>query len=65
MDGAMEAGWFMHPKNDLIKVFLSGDQWVYQCYSSNGKRVLSKERPMDSWTWALSTPANRPDLEED
>ncbi len=64
MDGAIEAGWFVHPQNDLIRVFQSGTQWVYQCYSSTGTRVLSKERPLDSWTWALSAPADLPGLEE-
>ena len=54
MDGTYEEGWYIHPKEDLIRVNQNDGEWVYRCYSGNGQRALSKERPLDSWTWALS-----------
>lgn len=56
MDGTYSEGWFTHPNHGLIRIFFkSGEgEWVYQCYSQNGQKALSKERPLDSWTWALS-----------
>ena len=54
MDGTFTAGWYNHPTLGLIRVYLKGNEWVYQCYTQNGQKALSKERPLDSWTWALS-----------
>ncbi|MFH1019257.1 MAG: hypothetical protein V1782_01395 [Pseudomonadota bacterium] len=54
MDGTYSEGWFTHPNHGLIRVFNKGGEWVYQCYSQSGQKALSKERPLDSWTWALS-----------
>ena len=57
MDGQISPGWYRHPKLGLIKVFMNENQdWVYQCYSDSGSRVLSKEKSIDSWTWALCAP---------
>jgi len=56
MDGKFQDGWYQHPQLELIRIFQSGDSWVYQCYSKNGSRALSKERDLDAWTWALSQP---------
>lgn len=54
MDGQIIPGWFRHPKLGLIKVFANENQeWVYQCFSDSGTRALSKEKTVDSWTWAL------------
>ncbi len=57
MDGSFSEGWFTHPTLGLIRVFVKGTDWVYVCYTKNGQKALSKERPMDSWTWALSEPS--------
>lgn len=55
MDGTFQEGWYMHPKEELIRISQNEEgNWVYRCYSVNGKRALSKDRPLDSWTWALS-----------
>ena len=55
MDGSFAEGWYNHPNLGLIKIFLKeGRDWVYQCYTKNGEKPLSKDRPLDSWTWALS-----------
>ncbi len=55
MDGSYAEGWYKHPNHGLIKIFLKdGREWVYQCYTTNGDKPLSKDRPLDSWTWALS-----------
>ena len=60
MDGTFKNGWYNHPSLGLIKIFLNDiSEWVYQCYAQNGHKPLSKERPLDSWTWALSEPTNR------
>jgi hypothetical protein len=56
MDGSYHEGFFDHPGQGLIKIFKnSNEEWVFECYTSNGTKPLSKERPLDSWTWALST----------
>ena len=57
MDGSFSEGWFNHPNLGLIRIYTKGAEWVYQCYTKNGKRALSKERPLDGWTWALSEPS--------
>lgn len=58
MDGQITAGWYRHPNLGLIKIFENDKRaWVYQCYSESGARALSKEKPMDSWTWALCVSA--------
>ena len=57
MDGIYTEGWFTHPTQGLIRVFSKGGEWLYQCYTKNGQKALSKERPLDSWTWALSEAA--------
>jgi hypothetical protein len=54
MEGPYESGWYTHPNLGLIKIFSDKDQWVYQCYAENGHKPLSKSRPLDQWTWALS-----------
>ncbi|OKY76766.1 MAG: hypothetical protein BM485_01465 [Desulfobulbaceae bacterium DB1] len=57
MDGQYKPGWYIHPNLALIKIYQSGQSWVYRCYSSSGQKALSKERPLDQWTWALSEPS--------
>ena len=60
MQGNYESGWYDHPSLGLIKVYpSSGSGWVYRCYTQRGDKALSKERPLDQWTWALSE--KRPD----
>jgi len=60
MDGAMTPGWYNHPQLGLIKIFTNKhNEWVYQCYSKSGTKALSKERPLDQWTWALCEPDPR------
>ncbi|MEW6428619.1 MAG: hypothetical protein AB1568_11355 [Thermodesulfobacteriota bacterium] len=54
MDGPMNPGWYSHPQQGLIKVFIKNGQWVYVCYSTDGTRALSRPRAMDAWIWALS-----------
>ena len=61
MQGNYEAGWYEHPSNGLIKIYNSAAGWVYRCYTRNGDKPLSKERPLDQWVWALSV--KRPDGE--
>lgn len=58
MDGRYKDGWYTHPNLGLIRIFLKDYDWFYQCYTQNGSKPLSKERALDSWTWALSEPAN-------
>jgi len=54
MEGTITAGWFTHPSLGTIKIFRSStNQWVYQCYSQNGSKALSKERELDQWTWVM------------
>ena len=60
MDGQITAGWYRHPKLGLIKIFENDKRaWVYQCYSESGTRALSKEKAMDTWTWALCDAASK------
>ena len=54
MDGQFKPGWYIHPNLALIKIFQKGPRWVYQCYTKNGQKAVSKERELDTWTWALS-----------
>jgi len=54
MEGNYESGWYNHPSLGLIRVYPNGPDWVYRCYNKNGDKPLSKERPLDQWTWALS-----------
>ncbi|OGR07696.1 MAG: hypothetical protein A2511_00640 [Deltaproteobacteria bacterium RIFOXYD12_FULL_50_9] len=56
MDGSFQEGWYKHPTLGLIKIFQKNYTWVYMCYASNGQKPLSKDRPLDQWTWALSEP---------
>lgn len=56
MDGSFEDGWYKHPTLGLIKIFQKNNSWVYQCYTTSGEKPLSKDRPLDQWTWALSEP---------
>ncbi|ADH85063.1 hypothetical protein [Desulfurivibrio alkaliphilus] len=58
MEGTFQEGWYTHPTLGLIRVFTSGSEWVYVCYTSNGRKALSRERPLDGWTWALSEPSH-------
>jgi hypothetical protein len=54
MEGPIKEGWFRHPQQGLINIFRNKkNDWVYQCYSDNGSSVLSRERELDPWTWAL------------
>jgi len=55
MDGQISAGWYRHPQLGLIKISIDeSSSWTYQCYSDSGTRPLSKKKPLDQWTWALS-----------
>ena len=54
MEGQMREGWFKHPNLGLIKILQKANNWYYQCYNQKGTKALSKERPLDQWTWALS-----------
>lgn len=58
MDGSYTEGWYNHPNMGLIKIYVSGQAWVFQCYTQSAQKALSKERPLDGWTWALSEPAD-------
>lgn len=60
MEGKFSEGWYQHPTMGLIRVYVNGGDWVYVCYTRNGQKPLSKERKMDSWSWALSEPAHTP-----
>ncbi len=56
MEGNYKEGWYKHPSLGLIKVFLGkGSIWVFQCYTQNGSKTVSRIRDLDQWTWALST----------
>ena len=57
MNDTYTEGWFTHPNHGLIKIFLKNGSWLYLCYSHNGQKALSKERPLDRWIWALSEAA--------
>ncbi|MBI5559175.1 MAG: hypothetical protein HY885_16250 [Deltaproteobacteria bacterium] len=57
MDGQFKSGWYIHPNLALIKISQKGQLWVYQCYTASGQKAISKERPLDQWTWALSEPS--------
>lgn len=60
MDGAFSEGWFQHPNLGLIKIHkTSAQSWVYVCYTSSGSKAVSKERPLDAWTWTLCQPEER------
>ncbi|MFA7382166.1 MAG: hypothetical protein WC001_01810 [Desulfurivibrionaceae bacterium] len=59
MDGTYTEGWFTHPNQGLIKIFRNETGWYYRCYTKNGQKALSKERPLDNWTWALSEAASQ------
>lgn len=54
MDGQFKEGWYNHPNLGLIKISEKGSSWVYRCYTRNGQKPVSKERALDTWTWALS-----------
>ncbi|MCB2181211.1 MAG: hypothetical protein KQH63_04190 [Desulfobulbaceae bacterium] len=54
MDGQFKPGWYIHPNLALIKIYQKRDKWVYQCYTKSGQKPISKERELDTWTWALS-----------
>ena len=54
MEGSIIDGWYIHPSLGIIKIYRSKiNVWVYQCYSKDGSRALSKERPIDQWTWVM------------
>lgn len=59
MDGTFTEGWFTHPNHGLIRVFSKNGGWLYQCYTKNGQKALSKERLLDQWVWALSEAADQ------
>ena len=59
MDGNFRECWMEHPSLGLIKVFQDDLDWVYQCYTRNGQKPVSKEKPLDSWTWALAEEVDR------
>jgi hypothetical protein len=54
MEGQTQEGWYNHPSLGLIKILKKGNNWYYQCYNTKGTKSLSKEKPLDQWTWALS-----------
>lgn len=54
MDGMYAEGWYEHPSEGRIRIVHKDGEWVYQCYTQNGQKALSKERPLDNWIWALS-----------
>jgi len=54
MEGSYTEGWFTHPTIGLIRISQKNMDWYYQCYTRNGQKAVSKERPLDTWTWALS-----------
>ena len=54
MEGDFQTGWYYHPTLGLIRTTFTNGKWVYRCYSEKGTKPLSKERPLDQWTWALS-----------
>lgn len=56
MDGQYIPGWYIHPNLGLIKIYQRDATWVYQCYTKSGSKPVSRERPLDQWTWALSEP---------
>ncbi|MBU0730863.1 MAG: hypothetical protein KKA70_14090 [Proteobacteria bacterium] len=58
MDGTFQEGMYTHPNLGLIKILFKNNNWVYQCYTKSGDKPLSKERPLDQWTWALSEAAS-------
>jgi len=58
MQGNFKPGWYEHPTHGLIRVSMNTSMgWTYRCYTQNGDRPLSKERPLDHWIWALSEAA--------
>ena len=59
MEGGYQEGWYVHPSLGLIKI-IHAKEWVYRCYTDSGAKPLSKERPLDPWTWALSEPKEKP-----
>jgi len=62
MEGGCKEGWYEHQSMGVIKIFQNQNgSWVYQCYTSNGAKPLSRERPLDSWTWALSQKVPEPE----
>lgn len=56
MDGPFKEGFYNHPKLGVIRIFQKEGGWVYQCYTQNGQKAVSRERSIDTWTWALSEP---------
>lgn len=54
MEGPYKEGWYTHPNLGLIKITRGEADMVYQCYTKNAQKPLSKERPLDAWTWTLS-----------
>jgi hypothetical protein len=56
MDGPVKEGFYNHPNLGVIKIFQKNESWVYQCYTRNTQKAVSRERSLDTWTWALSEP---------
>jgi len=57
MEGSVKEGLYNHPSQGVIKIFQDkSGSWVYQCYTKNGQKAISREKSLDSWIWALSEP---------
>ncbi|MFC1524704.1 hypothetical protein ACFL6N_07935 [Thermodesulfobacteriota bacterium] len=65
MDGTYQEGMYSHPSLGTIRIFQKNNNWVYQCYTTRGHKPLSRERPIDPWTWALSEPMESFTAEEE
>jgi len=61
MEGPYAVGWYRHPSLGLIRVFVEKGVWLYRCYSESGDRVLSRDKTLDSWTWAFSVSTDKND----
>ena len=57
MEGPVKEGFYNHPNNGVIRIFQKENgNWVYQCYTQNAQKAISREKSLDNWTWALSEP---------
>ena len=57
MEGPVKEGLYNHPSQGVIKIFhKENESWVFQCYTKNGQKAISREKSLDTWTWALSEP---------
>ncbi|MBW1792479.1 MAG: hypothetical protein JRJ14_09545 [Deltaproteobacteria bacterium] len=57
MEGPVKEGFYTHPNSGVIKIFQKENgSWVYQCYTQSGQKAISREKSLDTWTWALCEP---------